>query len=117
VFRVRIEVEAKNNLRKHYQNLCSRNPGPEYPDQWFYGVRAAIRDLAVSAAQCGPAYEDRFFAQTIRQRLFDSYKILFAIRGDTVHVLHIRHQAQDPEDLSLRNLWHRTLMAEAPDAA
>jgi plasmid stabilization system protein ParE len=45
------------------------------------------------------AYEDRFFAEPIRQRLFDSYKILFAIREDTVHVLHIRHQAQDPEDL------------------
>lgn len=99
MFRVRIEIEAENNLRKHYQNLRSRNPGSEYPDQRFYGVRAAIRDLAVSAQQCGVAYEDRFFAETIRQRLFDSYKILFAIRGGTVHVLHIRHQAQDPEEL------------------
>jgi plasmid stabilization system protein ParE len=99
VFRVRIEAEAKNNLRKHYQNLRSRNPGSEYPDQWYYGIRAAIRDLAVSAQQCGLAYEDRFFAEPIHQRLFDSYKILFAIREDTVHVLHVRHQAQDPEDL------------------
>jgi plasmid stabilization system protein ParE len=99
VFRVRIEAEAKNNLRKHYQNLRSRNPGSKYPDQWYHGIRAAIRDLAVSAEQCGPAYEDRFFAETIRQRLFDTYKILFAIREDAVHVLHIRHQAQDPEDL------------------
>ncbi len=99
MFRVRIEVEAKNNLRKQYQNLRSRHPGTRYPDQWYYGIRAAIRDLAESAQQCGVAYEDRFFAETIRQRLFDSYKILFAIREDTVHVLHIRHQAQDPEDL------------------
>lgn len=99
MFRVRIEVEARNNLRKHYQTLRSRNPGSEYPHQWYHGIRAAIRDLAVSAQQCGLAYEDRFFAETIRQRLFDSYKILFAIRADTVHVLHIRHQAQEPEDL------------------
>jgi hypothetical protein len=53
----------------------------------------------VPAQQWGLAYEDRFFAETIRQQLFDSYKILLAIRKDTVHVLHIRHQAQDPEDL------------------
>jgi plasmid stabilization system protein ParE len=99
VFRVRIEIEAKNNLRKHHQNLKSRNPGSTYPDQWYHGIRAAIRDLATSAEECGLAYEDRFFAETIRQRLFDSYKILFAIRDDRVHVLHIRHQAQDPEDL------------------
>lgn len=50
-------------------------------------------------SQTALAYEDRFFAETIRQRLFDSYKILFVIREDRVHVLHIRHQAQDPEDL------------------
>jgi plasmid stabilization system protein ParE len=35
----------------------------------------------------------------IRQRLYDSHKILLTTRGDGVHVLHIRHQAQDPEDL------------------
>jgi plasmid stabilization system protein ParE len=39
-------------------------------------------------------------AETIRQRLFDSYKILFATREDVVHVLHIRHQAEDLEDLT-----------------
>ncbi|HVG48284.1 MAG TPA: type II toxin-antitoxin system RelE/ParE family toxin [Rubellimicrobium sp.] len=99
MFRVRIEAEARNNLRKHYQNLRARDPGSEYPDRWYYGIRSAIRDLAASARECGPAYEDRFFAETIRQRLFESYKILFAIREDAVHVLHIRHQAQDPEDL------------------
>jgi plasmid stabilization system protein ParE len=99
VLRVRIEVEARNNLRQHYQNLRSRDPGSEYPDQWYHGVRAAIRDLAASARECGAAYEDRFFAEPIRQRLFHSYKILFTLREDTVHVLHVRHQAQDPEDL------------------
>lgn len=99
MFRVRIEAEAKDNLRKHYQNLRARNPDSEYPDRWYHGIRAAIRDLATSAQACGLAYEDRYFAETIRQRLFDSYKILFAIRGGSVHVLHIRHQAQDPEDL------------------
>ncbi len=72
-----------------------------YPDNWYFGIREAIRDLARSADECGPAYEDRFFAEKIRQRLHDSYKILFAIRGDRIHVLHIRHQAQDPEELDL----------------
>ena len=99
MFRVRIEGEARNNLRKHYQDLRSCDPGSRYPDQWYYGIRAAIRDLAESGQQCRVAYEDRFFAETMRLRPVDSYKILFAIRKDTVHVLHIRHQAQDPEDL------------------
>jgi hypothetical protein len=46
------------------------------------------------------AYEDRFFSETIRQRLFDSWRILFTIRGSVLHVLHIRHQAQDPTNLT-----------------
>lgn len=99
MFRVRVEAEAKDNIREHFQNLRSRNPGSDYPGRWYTGLRAAIRDLATSAGECGLAYENRFFPETIRQRLFHSYKILFVIREDGVHVLHIRHQAQDPEDL------------------
>ena len=99
MFRVRIEVEASNNLRDHYQSLRERSKGSTYPQKWYYGIRDAIRDLAASADQCGLAYENRYFAETIRQRLFDSYKILFVIRDSTVHVLHIRHQAQDPDEL------------------
>lgn len=99
MFRVRIEIEAKSNLRLLYRNLQARSVGSDHAAQWYYGIRAAIRDLATSAEQCGVAYEDRFFAETIRQRLYDSYKILFVIRDSRVHVLHVRHQAQDPADL------------------
>ncbi len=99
MFPVRVEAEAKDNIREHFRTLRSRNPVSDHPDRWYAGIRAAIRDLAASATECGLAYEDRFFAETIRQRLFDSYKVLFVIREDRVHVLHIRHQAQDPEDL------------------
>jgi plasmid stabilization system protein ParE len=62
------------------------------------GIREAIRGLATSAQGCGLA-RGPVLAETIRQRLFDSYKILFVIREYRVHVLHIRHQAQDPEEL------------------
>jgi plasmid stabilization system protein ParE len=99
LYRVTIEQEAKNNLRTHFQNLRTHNPGSSYPDEWYLGIREAIRSLASSAAECGLAYEDRFFAERIRHKLYDSYKILLAIRGDRVHVLHIRHQSQNPEDV------------------
>lgn len=81
--RVKVEQEAKENLRAHYMNR---------------GIRTAILGLATSADRCGPAYEDRYFREKIRHRLYDSYKVLFTIRGDLVHVLHIRHQSQDPEE-------------------
>ncbi|MGI9179425.1 MAG: hypothetical protein ACR2H9_02765 [Longimicrobiaceae bacterium] len=48
------------------------------------------------SAECG---EYPLFAEPIRQRLFDWSEILFTIRGERVHVLHIRPRAQNPEDL------------------
>lgn len=53
MFRVKVEAEAKNNIRDHYRNLRTRNPGSPYPDRWYAGIRAAIRDLAMSAQECG----------------------------------------------------------------
>ena len=99
MFRVVVEQEARDNLRVLFSELRTRNPGSDYPVRWFYEIRAAITGLADGAERCGIAYEDRFFAETIRQRLHQSYKVLFAIRGDEVHVLHVRHQHQDPADL------------------
>lgn len=96
---MKVEQEAKENLRAHYLNLQGQFPGSEYPVEWYRGIRAAILGLATSADRCGPAYEDRYFREQIRHRLYDSYKVLFTIRGEVVHVLHIRHQSQDPEEL------------------
>jgi hypothetical protein len=86
-FRVRIEEEARDNLRSHYRSLQERYGESTYPLEWYRGIRAAIQDLASSAERFGTAYEDRYFQEHIRQRLFDSYKVLFTIRGSVVHVL------------------------------
>ena len=99
MFRVVVEREARDNVRARYDELKTRTPGSDHPARWFDEIRAAIAGLAESAERCGLAYEDRFFAETIRQRLHGSYKILFTIREDRVHVLHVRHQHQDPAAL------------------
>ncbi|MGK7312201.1 MAG: type II toxin-antitoxin system RelE/ParE family toxin [Candidatus Longimicrobiales bacterium M2_2A_002] len=98
MYRVKVEQEAKENLRAHYLNLQKQFPGSEYPREWYRGIRTVILDWATSADRCGPAYEDRYFRENIRHRLYDPYKVPFTIRSDLVHVLHIRHQSQDPED-------------------
>jgi plasmid stabilization system protein ParE len=99
MFRVKIEREAKDNLREHYLNLRKQSSASGYAVEWYRGIRAAIRNLETSAQRCGTAYEDRYFREHIRHRLYDSYKVLFTIRGKVVHVLYIRHQSQDPGEL------------------
>ena len=100
MFQVLVEREAKDNIRLLYRGLERHNPGFGYPVRWLNEIQAAISDLAESAERYGPAYEDRFFTETIRQRLYGSYKILFTIRGGRVHVLHVRHQHQNPESVA-----------------
>ncbi len=99
MFRVIVEQAVKDDVLLLYCDLKTRHPGSHHPVRWLDDIQAAIAELAESAERCGLAYEDRFFAETVRQRLHNSYKILFAIRGDRVHVLHVRHQHQNPADL------------------
>jgi len=50
VFQVILELEAKNNLRAHYLYLQTHSPGSAYPERWYEGIRAAIRELAGTIA-------------------------------------------------------------------
>jgi plasmid stabilization system protein ParE len=54
-----------------------------------------IATLANFPERCGLAPESEHFDEEIRQLPYGKrpnvYRILFVIRGDTVHVLHVRH--------------------------
>ena len=82
MFRVVVEQEAEDNIRFLDHKVKGQNSGSGYPVRWFNEIHAAIAGLAESAERYGPAYEDGFFAETIRQRLYESYKIFFTIRGN-----------------------------------
>ncbi|MGH7506602.1 MAG: type II toxin-antitoxin system RelE/ParE family toxin, partial [Longimicrobiales bacterium] len=57
---------------------------------WFNGIEALKR----MPGRCPEAPESEFFEDEIRQLLHHPYRILFTIRGRSVHVLHVRHTAR-----------------------
>jgi plasmid stabilization system protein ParE len=68
-------------------------------DRWLARVRAAIGQLATDADRFPQADEAADLNIDLREMLHGRrphvYRVLFTIDGDTVHVLRVRHAAQD----------------------
>lgn len=67
-------------------------------DRWLEDITEALDSLATLPERCSLAPENDAFGVTIRQLLHGSDRILFTVSQDTetVHILHVRHQAQEP---------------------
>jgi len=69
---------------------------PEIALRWYEGLEAALDSLASMAAQHGYAREHgTLLGVELRQIVVKSHRLIFLIRGGEVHVLHVRHVAQD----------------------
>lgn len=67
---------------------------PEESIRWLVGFWKAASSLRSFPARCRLAPESDPSAREIRQMLFGDYRILFAIDGDEVLILNVRHGAQ-----------------------
>ena len=67
---------------------------PQNARTWLRGAYEAIDSLRSFPGRCGFARENENAPFEIRQLLYKSHRILFTVRGDTVHVLHVRHGSQ-----------------------
>ncbi len=66
--------------------------------RWHERLMEAVRSLEDHPERCDLAPESEWFEGELRQLLHGKrrgvYRILFEIRGDTVHILRVRHSAQ-----------------------
>ena len=71
-------------------------------ESWLNGARAAIETLSSFPRRCPLAPENDDFEGEFRQLLYGEFRILFTIKEEVVHVLHVRHGARRymaPDDL------------------
>ena len=92
-YRVVIEPPASQDIDEAFEWLRMRVPA--HAVRWFNGLEAAILRLASQPERCPVAPESDEFGRNIRQLLYGRrsgrYRVLFEIRGNTVHILHVRH--------------------------
>ena len=68
--------------------------------RWLDTLEKTLRERQSRAVSCGPATEADDFDVDLRQRLFktrrgNTYRLVFILREDVVHILAVRRTRQD----------------------
>ena len=89
---VLIQPPATRDLASAYHWIARRSP--DRAESWVGGAIEAILTLKDFPDRCPLAPESAVFQIEIRQLLYRDFRILFAVDGDSVRVLHVRHGAR-----------------------
>jgi plasmid stabilization system protein ParE len=97
-FRVVLQPQAEEDLRAAALWMRSQSRSAATAQRWARAIRARIATLKTHPLRCPVDADSRFYGEEVRTLLFGSkagkYRVLFVVRGKTVHVLTVRHAAQ-----------------------
>jgi len=97
-YRIVIEPTAEREIRSAF-HWITENRSPKAAVSWFNSLEKAIISLKTRPQRCPVAAEIDNFPEEIRVLLLGKrqqlYRIIFTIWDDTVHILYVRHAAQD----------------------
>ena len=97
IHRVIVEPSAERGIRQAVRWIAENQSVDAA--RCFNALDEKIRTLKRLPRRCPLAAEDDKFPEEIRELLHGRrqqiYRVLFTIREDTVHVLYVRHGAQD----------------------
>lgn len=97
-FRVVIQPRAERDIWAAAQWIEDQSASPAKAVRWARGVRAKIDTLKVHPTRCPVDPDSDAYGEEVRMLLHGKrqgrYRILFAVRGETVHVLSVRHAAR-----------------------
>ena len=105
-FRVAVARMAREEIADAVRWIGERSPDAAL--RWLDGLEQTLLGLADFPSRCAIAPETDTIGVEIRQQLYGRragrYRILFVIRGEVVHVIHVRHGARhvmQPDDAEL----------------
>jgi plasmid stabilization system protein ParE len=91
-----IQPSAQSEMEGAYEWIAKSAPLTAV--RWYNGLLKSIKSLVDNPERCALAPEDEYFPEEIRNLLYgkrkNAYRVIFTIRGDTVHVLHFRRGAR-----------------------
>jgi len=97
-YHVVIQPRAERDIRTAALGILGRSRSRATAVRWARNLRAKIAGLETTPQRCPVDPDSDFYGEEVRLLLYGKrrgvYRVLFAIRGDTVHVLTVRHAAQ-----------------------
>jgi plasmid stabilization system protein ParE len=95
-YQVVVQPSAQAEMEAAYEWTAER--APMSAARWYNGLIDALRSLADNPERCPLAPENECFPEEIRNLIYskrrNAYRIIFTIRSDMVHVLHVRRGAR-----------------------
>jgi plasmid stabilization system protein ParE len=97
-FRVVIQPRAERDIEEAAGWILDESVSAAVALRWVRGIRASIAKLKVSPLRCPVAVDSEAYGEEVRVLLCGKrqgqYRVLFAVRGNTVQVLTVRHSAR-----------------------
>ncbi len=98
-FVVRVHGQAKQDIARNAL-WWAENHSVDKALEWIDAVEMQLKELSESPEQWGLALENGLFAYEIRERMAGlgkrrTYRAIFSIQGDVVHVLTVQRSFQD----------------------
>jgi len=99
MYHVIISGPAERDIQAAH-DWWAENRSTEQASRWYLGIRELIASLNQMPERCSMASERDLLEQGIRQLLYGlgrrpTHRIVFAIDGNDIVVLRVRHVAQD----------------------
>jgi plasmid stabilization system protein ParE len=90
-YKVELTPTAESELWQAFEYIHRR--APLNAARWLKGIYKAIDSLELFPTRCGTARESQYLNADLRQFIFKSHRIIFAIddKAKTVRILYIRH--------------------------
>jgi plasmid stabilization system protein ParE len=97
-YRIQVAQKAKDDQRQAVRYFAEHY-SEAFAKRWNDGVELAIKSLENVPERCGLVHENDRLSMDVRKLLYATtkkqrHRILFAVEGDIVYVLRIRHSAQ-----------------------
>ena len=97
-YRVILQPQAERAIQHQARWLADQSKSPATALRWVRSLRSKIDTLKVSPLRCPVDPDSEAYGEEVRLLLHGKrhkqFRVLFIIRGDTVHVVAIRHAAQ-----------------------
>ena len=98
IYRIIIEPTAEQGIRDAVRWKTAR-VSPALAARWYNGLLKKVDTLKTHSSRCPLAAENDKFPEDLRELIYgkrrNTYRIVFTIRADTVHVLFVHHAARD----------------------
>lgn len=92
-YRVIIFPSAQKEIDQAYRWMTRHMP--KAATLWHFDLMEAFASLENFPNRCPLARENPYFKDELRQLLCGKYRIVFTVKDEEVHIVHVRHEARE----------------------